>query len=100
MTLRVAGCDPGTSSLDIVALDDGAVVAQMRFAGLSFAHLQEILRLSGLLTIYAGRATRDAEDVQRAAQMVRDACDAAAKGFAGSPEVPFGLAPRRRAAQL
>jgi predicted butyrate kinase (DUF1464 family) len=31
VTLRVAGCDPGTSSLDIVALDDGAVIAQMRF---------------------------------------------------------------------
>jgi predicted butyrate kinase (DUF1464 family) len=28
---RVVGCDPGTSSLDVVALDDGAVVGQVRF---------------------------------------------------------------------
>jgi predicted butyrate kinase (DUF1464 family) len=27
---RVAGCDPGTSSLDVLALDDGRVVAQAR----------------------------------------------------------------------
>ncbi len=27
---RVAGCDPGTSSLDILALEDGRVVAQVR----------------------------------------------------------------------
>lgn len=31
MTLRVAGCDPGTSSLDIVILDDGKVADQTRF---------------------------------------------------------------------
>lgn len=29
---RVAGCDPGTSSLDLLAVEDGAVVAQIRFA--------------------------------------------------------------------
>jgi predicted butyrate kinase (DUF1464 family) len=29
--LRVAGCDPGTSALDILALEDGRVVAQVRF---------------------------------------------------------------------
>jgi predicted butyrate kinase (DUF1464 family) len=28
--MRVAGCDPGTSSLDILALDDGRVVGQVR----------------------------------------------------------------------
>src|SRR6266545_4070220 len=27
---RVAGCDPGTSSLDILALEDGRVVAKVR----------------------------------------------------------------------
>src|SRR5437763_3329141 len=27
---RVAGCDPGTSSLDILAIEDGRVVAQVR----------------------------------------------------------------------
>jgi len=29
---RVAGCDPGTSSLDLLVLDDGAVADQVRFA--------------------------------------------------------------------
>ncbi|HEX4610295.1 MAG TPA: DUF1464 family protein [Urbifossiella sp.] len=29
--MRVAGCDPGTSSLDVLVLDDGAVVDQVRF---------------------------------------------------------------------
>jgi len=28
--MRVAGCDPGTSSLDVLALEDGRVVAQVR----------------------------------------------------------------------
>src|SRR5215212_6490246 len=29
---RVAGCDPGTSSLDVLVLDDGAVADQIRFS--------------------------------------------------------------------
>lgn len=29
---RVAGCDPGTSSLDVLVLDDGVVADQVRFA--------------------------------------------------------------------
>ena len=29
---RVAGCDPGSSSLDVLVLDDGVVVDQVRFA--------------------------------------------------------------------
>ena len=32
MAVRVAGCDPGTSSLDILVLDDGRVADQVRFA--------------------------------------------------------------------
>jgi hypothetical protein len=59
--------------------------------GLAFAHLQEIVRLSGLLAINAGRATRSDDDVLRAAQTVRDAFDDAVRGFPGKPEVPFGL---------
>src|SRR5947209_5877066 len=31
MSLRVAGTDPGTSSLDVVVLDDGVVLDQCRF---------------------------------------------------------------------
>src|SRR3982750_3569353 len=29
--MRVAGCDPGPSSLDVLVLDDGAVADQVRF---------------------------------------------------------------------
>jgi predicted butyrate kinase (DUF1464 family) len=32
MSVRVAGCDPGTSSLDVVVLEGGRVVDQTRFA--------------------------------------------------------------------
>ncbi len=32
MALRVAGCDPGTSSLDLLVLEDGAVTDQHRFS--------------------------------------------------------------------
>ena len=32
MSVRVAGCDPGTSSLDVVILADGEVCAEARFA--------------------------------------------------------------------
>ena len=32
MALRVAGCDPGTSSLDLLLLEDGAVAHQRRFS--------------------------------------------------------------------
>lgn len=32
MSVRVAGCDPGTSSLDVVALQDGEVCAEVRFS--------------------------------------------------------------------
>jgi predicted butyrate kinase (DUF1464 family) len=31
MSVRVAGCDPGTSSLDVLVLDDGRVGPQVRF---------------------------------------------------------------------
>lgn len=60
--------------------------------GLSFAHLQEILRLSGLLAIREGRRTRGDEDLTAAVEMVRQGCEAAARGFAPKPEMPFGLA--------
>jgi ATP-dependent 26S proteasome regulatory subunit len=62
-----------------------------RMAGLSFAHLQELLRLSGLLAIHAGRAARTSDDVARAAELVAGSHDTAVRGFPSPPEVPFGL---------
>jgi hypothetical protein len=59
--------------------------------GLAFAHLQEIVRLSGLLAINAGRAGRTADDVRAAARRVRDAFDEAVRGFPGTSGVSFGL---------
>jgi hypothetical protein len=58
---------------------------------LSFAHLQEILRLSGLNAIHAGRTTRSDADVLSAATAVRESYDNAIRGFPQKPELPFGL---------
>jgi ATP-dependent 26S proteasome regulatory subunit len=64
--------------------------------GLSFAHLQEVLRLSGLLAIRAGRSARSDEDLTEAVELVRRGHEDAARGFAPKPEMPFGLAALRR----
>ena len=56
--MRVAGCDPGTSSLDVVVLDDGEVSEQVRFtpeqmremtvvADLAQAQMRVVLYLAG-----------------------------------------------------
>ena len=64
--------------------------------GLAFAHLQEILRLSGLLAINAGRRERTDEDLLRAAETVRQSHEDAVRGFPRQPDVPFGLAALHR----
>lgn len=58
---------------------------------LSFAHLQEILRLSGLLAIAAGRTDRCAEDLRAAVRTVHDRSTDAAAGFPPKIDFPFGL---------
>jgi hypothetical protein len=60
--------------------------------GLSFAHLQEILRLSGLLAIAANRKVRADEDLIGAAIKVIESNDCAVRGFPRKPDVPFGFA--------
>jgi SpoVK/Ycf46/Vps4 family AAA+-type ATPase len=62
---------------------------------LSFAHLQEILRLSGLTALRAGRSIRSASDLMQAAQTVSDAYEEAVRGFPTKAEIPFGLLPLR-----
>ena len=59
---------------------------------LSFAHLQEILRLAGLLAIQAGRRERMIDDLMKAARVLRGTQDDATRGFAARPDGPFGLA--------
>lgn len=59
--------------------------------GLAFAHLQEVVRLSGLLALNAGRTARTDADVLAASQSVRDSYNAAVRGFPGRPDLPFGL---------
>jgi ATP-dependent 26S proteasome regulatory subunit len=66
-----------------------------RTDGLSFAHLQEIVRLSGLTAIHAGRQERTEKDLSGAADTVRRAFDEAVRGFPVKPELPFGLLPLR-----
>jgi hypothetical protein len=62
--------------------------------GFSFAHLEEIVRLSGLIAVRGLREARTSEDVLSALSMTRDAFNAARHGFAKKPEAPFGLRPR------
>ena len=61
--------------------------------GLSFAHLQEVLRLSGLSAIHQERAQRSDDDLLAAAAAVRRASDDAERGFPSQQEMPFGLMP-------
>ena len=75
-------------AMDSVVLKDAAAQTD----GLSFAHLQEILRHSGLLALNAGRTQRIAEDIVAALDVVRAAHTEAMTGFREPPEMPFGLA--------
>lgn len=63
---------------------------------LSFAHLQEILRLSGLIALQAGRTNRSEQDLLDAAAEVATSQEQALRGFAAQPATPFGLASRRK----
>ncbi len=63
--------------------------------GLSFAHLREILRLSGLLAIEGDRRARSEDDLARAVSLVREGNDRALRGFPKPPELPFGLQHQR-----
>ncbi|MEL7239546.1 MAG: ATP-binding protein, partial [Planctomycetota bacterium] len=67
-----------------------------RAEGLSFAHLREVLRLSGLLAIEEGREERTGDDVQKAVRLVWDSHDRAVRGFPKSPDLPFGLQHQKR----
>jgi ATP-dependent 26S proteasome regulatory subunit len=62
---------------------------------MSFAHLEEIVRLAGLLAIKAGRPRRSVEDLEEALTSVKNGIEQVEKGFARELEVPFGLRPRR-----
>lgn len=59
---------------------------------LSFAHLQEILRLSGLYAIQAGRRGRTEADLLKAGKILQMTQTDVDHGFAAKPGAPFGLA--------
>jgi hypothetical protein len=63
--------------------------------GLSFAHLQEVLRASALQAIHEGRSDRTASDLLSAVERVRDANESAERGFPAKLDAPFGLSSRR-----
>lgn len=74
------------------ALGEAALVEVVRSSdGFSFAHLHEVLRLSGLLAIASGRSAREDAEVVRATREVAYSRDDAGRGFTPKPEVPFGL---------
>jgi hypothetical protein len=58
---------------------------------LSFAHLGEVVRLSGLLAIGQSRSERTEQDVRTALRTVCDRAQQAHRGFVPEPEIPFGL---------
>ncbi len=66
-------------------------------ADMSFAHLEEIVRLAGLLAIKSARQERSLDDLEEALTSVKKAIAHAQKGFARELEVPFGLRPRKAA---
>jgi SpoVK/Ycf46/Vps4 family AAA+-type ATPase len=65
--------------------------------GLSFAHLQEVVHLSGLLALRDGRNARAGADVLRAAELVRGSHEGALRGFPQRCELPIGLQHIRKA---
>ena len=76
----------------LLEIDSATIVAAVdELAGVSFAHLEEVVRLSGMIAIAGGRDFRTAEDVTAAVADVRTAFDAARTGYARLPEGPFGL---------
>ena len=72
---------------------DERVLAKLTDAtsGLSFAHLQEVMRLSGLAVIHEGRTVREPRDVSDAVETIRASHQEAARGFPEKFEMPFGL---------
>ena len=83
-------------SRKLPGMDEAAVRSVVETTeGMSFAHLQEVLRFSGLLAIAGNRTDRLPEDLVRAAEAVRQGHEDAARGFCPKPEMPFGLAAYR-----
>jgi ATP-dependent 26S proteasome regulatory subunit len=79
---------------DAAGLPDEAVVVKLarETAGLSFAHLREVVQAAGLAVIRAGRDHRGADDLLQAAEAVARAHRSAGHGFPVRTEEPFGLA--------
>ena len=75
-------------------LADDAALARLTWAtaGLSFAHLREVIQAAGLSAIRAGRAVRTADDLFGAADALSKSHRNAGRGFPISTEEPFGLA--------
>ena len=64
--------------------------------GLSFAHILEVLRLSGFAAIADGRTTRTEADLLGACETVKRCNEDARRGFPPKLDVPFGIQHRRK----
>ena len=76
----------------LLEIDSATIVAAVDdLAGVSFAHLEEVVRLSGMIAIACGRDFRTVGDVTAAVADVKAAFNTARTGYAKLPEGPFGL---------
>ena len=63
---------------------------------MSFAHLHEVVRLSGILAINEGGAARTAGHLRKAVKLMKDTQDCAERGFSVCKPDEFGLAQFRK----
>jgi hypothetical protein len=77
---------------------DPAVIEKLVFetADLSFSHLHEVVRLSGLIAIHDGSRTRESCHLLQAVRLVSAGQRSARLGFPLTTETPFGLAQFRK----
>jgi SpoVK/Ycf46/Vps4 family AAA+-type ATPase len=67
-----------------------------RTGGMSFAHLQELVRLSGMIAINAAAPRRMPEHLRKAARLIKSTAESAERGFNAKNPDEFGLAQFRK----
>jgi hypothetical protein len=63
---------------------------------MSFAHLQEVVRLSGILAVNERAQSRTSAHLRKAIKLMKDTQDSAERGFSTTKPDEFGLAQFRK----